>query len=196
MKPAALALVGLLPMAFLPALLVRVADGAAHAGAVALDGVTRSLFASEPGEPPLVFVEPLAGTTSAEAPPSTKKLARHTVPQKGVRVRAATVLRLANAGQCPTGVPVPARAGHPAGVALVGVSALGIGLQDGDILVSAAGRPTLTSGDVVGVVIGSRAHHVSEISGRFYRNGEPWNLVVEQPYVRRRNESGRVALAR
>jgi hypothetical protein len=36
---------------------------------------------------------------------------------------------------------------------------------------------------VVGVVIGSRAQHVPEICGRFWRHGEAWNLIVEQPYL-------------
>lgn len=189
-----IALLGLLPMAFAPAILGHVADRAAKTTAVALDGVARVLFASAPAEPRWTYVEPLASPEPEESKPT--KVARKLVPQKGIRVREAAVLRLANSGVRPTGIPVSARAGRPAGVALVGVSALGIGLQDGDILVSAAGRPTLSSGDVVGVVIGSRAHRATEISGRFYRNGEPWNLVVEQPYVSRRAANDRVALAR
>jgi hypothetical protein len=181
-------------MAFVPAVLAHVADRAATSAAVALDGVAHTLFSSPPAEPRWTYVEPLATPPREESKPTT--VVRKLVPQKGIRVREAAVLRLANAGARPTGIPVPARGTRPAGVALVGVSALGIGLRDGDILVSAAGRPTLSSSDVVGVVIGSRAHRVSEISGRFYRDGEPWNLVVEQPYVKRRPKDARVALAR
>jgi hypothetical protein len=190
----AIALLGLLPMAFVPAVLGHVADRAATSTAAALDGVARVLFATPRAEPRWTYVEPLASPPPERA--TAKKTLHKLVPQKGIRVQEAAVLRLASAGVRPTGIPVPARGARPAGVALVGVSALGIGLRDGDILVSAAGRPTLSSGDVVGVVIGSRAHHATEISGRFYRDGEPWNLVVEQPYLRRRAGDDRVALAR
>lgn len=192
----AIALIALLPMAFVPAILGHVADRAARNTAVALDSVAHALFPTPVEEPRWTYVEPLASPPpepeTLPAPMNVKRL----VPQKGIRVREAVVLRLANGGVRPTGIPVPARGTRPAGVALVGVSALGIGLQDGDVLVSAAGRPTLAAGDVVGVVIGSRAHRAAEISGRFYRDGEPWNLVVEQPYVKRRVEHERVALAR
>jgi hypothetical protein len=197
-SPLALALVALLPLAFLPAVLQRVADSAAKSTAVALDGVTRSLFGSTSDiEPRLTYVEPLVPVDEPVADPAKPR--GKIVPLKGIRVREAAVLRLANAGMRPSGIPVPARGGRPAGLALVGVSGLGIGMMDGDVLVQAGGRPTLTPGDVVGVVVGSRAHKASEISGRFYRNGEPWNLVVEQPYLQRPErppETGPVALVR
>jgi hypothetical protein len=109
------------------------------------------------------------------------------VPARGIRVRADTVLRLASAGLRPQGFPVPATAWRPAGIALSGVAALGIGLRDGDVLTRAAGRPALEPGDVIGFVIASRGAGVPEISGRFWRNGEPWNLVVEQPYLHPRS---------
>ncbi|MBI3202605.1 MAG: hypothetical protein HYZ29_13775 [Myxococcales bacterium] len=142
-------------------------------------------------KPPPLFVEAEAlpdapdGVALARVAARPGPVARVApAPTKGIRVRADAVLRLANGGARPGGVPVPARGDRPAGLALTGVSALGIGLVDGDVLTHAAGRPALSPGDVIGVVIGSRASQAPEIWGRFWRNGEPWNLVVEQPYPR------------
>jgi hypothetical protein len=105
-------------------------------------------------------------------------------PARGLRVSADTVLRLARSGVRPTGTHVPASRGCAAGLRLSGVGALGVGLRDGDVLTHAAGRPASSSGEVVGAVIGARGARQREVSGRFCRDGEAWNLVVEQPYPR------------
>ncbi len=109
--------------------------------------------------------------------------AKNSRPLRGIRVSASTVLRLANGGARPTGSLVAPSGARPAGLRLSGVGALGIGMQDGDVLTEAGGRPALSEGDVVGVVIASRGQRVPTISGRFWRNGEPWQLLVEQPYL-------------
>jgi hypothetical protein len=103
---------------------------------------------------------------------------------RGLRVSGDTVLRLARSGVRPTGTYVPASRGCAAGLRLSGVGALGVGLRDGDVLTHAAGRPASSSGEVVGAVIGARGARQREVSGRFCRDGEAWNLVVEQPYPR------------
>ena len=82
----------------------------------------------------------------------------------------------------PSGAYVPAEGARPAGLQLQGVSALGVGLEDGDVLTHADGRPARSRGDVIGVVIAARGAGAREIGGRFWRNGEVWNLIVEQPY--------------
>jgi len=119
----------------------------------------------------------------AAAPGFGKSAQRQPPARWGIRIRAQTVLRIANSGQRPTGSPIQASGQRPAGLVLHGVGALGVGLQDGDILTSAAGRPALTPGDVIGVVLASRGARVAVISGRFWRNGQPWQIVVEQPYL-------------
>jgi hypothetical protein len=63
------------------------------------------------------------------------------------------------------------------------VSALGIGLIDGDVLTHAGGRPATSASSVIGMILGARAKRIPELSGRFWRKGEVWNLSVEQPYV-------------
>jgi len=189
----------LLAVAPFPALALAshsLADWVARRGAAAVDHVARSVAQPHREGPAWVYVEPLDAEDATQAPPvdgaasrsiATRVVARRApvVPKKGIRVRAEAVLRLANAGARPSGIPVAAHGRRPAGLALVGVSGLGIGLVDGDVLTHAGGRPALSPGDVVGMVIGARAHHASEICGRFWRNGEPWNLIVEQPYVQR-----------
>jgi hypothetical protein len=99
-----------------------------------------------------------------------------------VRISAAQVLSLAARRAMPEAVPVKANASHPSGLQLHGVSALGVGLQDGDVLTEAAGQRASSVAAVVGLVLAARARHSSEISGRFFRAGVPYALTVEQPY--------------
>jgi hypothetical protein len=84
----------------------------------------------------------------------------------------------------PRGTPVAATPLHPAGLALSGVSALGVGLRDGDVLTEAAGSPALSIGAVVQAVIAARGRHAPEISGRCFRDGQPFQISIEQPYPR------------
>jgi hypothetical protein len=140
-------------------------------------------------------VEALPDTAAAPVPVSSpgrrartkapvQRRTKLPVPRYGVRIRAATVLHLANSGvEPPTGTPVMATASHPAGLVLNGVSGLGIGMRDGDILTHASGRAVSSPAHVVAVVIAARAARAPEIAARFWRNGEPWNLIVEQPYI-------------
>ncbi|MBN2191952.1 MAG: hypothetical protein JW751_03985 [Polyangiaceae bacterium] len=102
--------------------------------------------------------------------------------RRGLFVSGETVLRLARHGVRPRGLPVPAEGGRPAGLRLSGVSGLGIGLLDGDVLTTAGGVPALSASDVVTMVIASRGKRVTTIGGQFWRDGVPWDLLVEQPY--------------
>ncbi|GEM_PF-1004874 len=103
-------------------------------------------------------------------------------PRRGLRVPAETVLRLARSGARPRGVPVPAAGGRPAGILLQDVGGLGVGLEDGDVLTMAGGVPARSPADVVGMVIAARGRRAATIGGQFWRDGELWDLVVEQPY--------------
>ncbi|MBK7579113.1 MAG: hypothetical protein IPI67_02815 [Myxococcales bacterium] len=191
-RSVALAIVLTLPLPLAAVGTSKLADVLGTRAGRSLALQVRAFTSSTPRTPSPVLIEalppapmdadqaaPLATTRSVAAP----RRLPPAVPKKGIRVRADMVLRLASAGARPAGFPVAAQGERPRGLALVGVSALGIGLQDGDVLTHAAGRPALTPGDVIGVVIGSRNERAPEIWGRFWRNGEPWNLVVEQPYV-------------
>ena len=129
----------------------------------------------------------LVGESSALTAPASTPAKRGTLRSKsrathGVRVSAAQVLALAARRAMPKAVPVKASAEHPAGLLLRGVSGLGIGMQDGDVLTEAAGQKATSLAVVVGVVLAARGRQATEISGRFYRAGVPYLLVVEQPY--------------
>jgi hypothetical protein len=101
----------------------------------------------------------------------------------GIFISRGTVLRLANGAAMPRGALVPAVGGRPAGLRLSGVSALGIGMRDGDVLTQVLGASVASAGDVIQRVIAARARHARDISGEFWRDGVRWSLVVEQPYV-------------
>ncbi|HYP97394.1 MAG TPA: hypothetical protein VER96_01885 [Polyangiaceae bacterium] len=103
-------------------------------------------------------------------------------PKSGIRISSAQVLALASRRAMPRAVFVKASPEHPPGLLLGGVSALGVGLQDGDILTEAAGQKATSVAQVVGIVLAARSRQASEISGRFYRGGVPFSLTVEQPY--------------
>jgi len=195
-----------LPLPLLAAGAPALADAVGTLAGRRLAASTRTSARARPPAPTPLLLEALPahelvalpaarGAAPALAPLGLPAPARALVPKKGVRVRAETVLRLANSGARPGGFPVPAQGDRPRGLALTGVSGLGIGLEDGDILTHAAGRPALTPGDVIGVVIGSRTERAPEIWGRFWRNGEPWSLVVEQPYPRLKKRPGSLPFA-
>jgi len=101
---------------------------------------------------------------------------------RGIRISSAQVLALAARRAMPSAVFVKANGQRPSGLLLSGVSALGVGLQDGDVLTEAAGQKATSTAAVVGVVLAARARKAPEISGRFYRGGVPFSLTVEQPY--------------
>jgi hypothetical protein len=129
------------------------------------------------------------GSPNGKRKPRRRKVAGRvdrTMPSS-LSVRAATVLRLAESGARPSGVPVPASGVCPAGIALAGVSGLGLGLRDGDVLVRAAGMPARDPAAVINAVVSSRGARVPVISGQICREGALISLVVEQPYL---NESG------
>jgi len=120
-----------------------------------------------------------AGLTKAGKKKPSSTPAR---PTRGIRVKAATVLRLANRGVRPSGVPVPADGDRPAGLALQGVGALGVGLRDGDVLTQVAGAPASSTGAVVGAVLAARQRRAPAMSGLVYRGNEKIALYVEMPY--------------
>jgi hypothetical protein len=98
-------------------------------------------------------------------------------------VSAQSVLRLSKSGAQPSGSFVPRSEQHPAGIRLVGVAALGIGVQDGDILVDAMGIPARARGEIIGAIIEARARRVKALSGTLWRAGHTFTITVEQPYL-------------
>lgn len=98
-------------------------------------------------------------------------------------VSAASVLRLSKSAARPQGTFVAQTLQHPAGLRLMGVAALGIGVQDGDILVDAMGMTPRSSGEIIGAIIQARAQRVRHLSGTLWRRGQTFRITVEQPYL-------------
>jgi hypothetical protein len=180
-----------LPIVAVRALSGACADNVADRVAAQLSAALRPLSAAfAPATSDYVLTETeLAGDASASRVASgPTKIARAAkrgskpVTLHAVRVSSAQVLALASRRAVPDAAPVRANADHPAGLLLHGVSGLGIGMQDGDVLTEAAGQRASSVAAVVGVVLAARARHSSEISGRFFRAGVPYLLTVEQPY--------------
>jgi hypothetical protein len=131
----------------------------------------------------------LAGSVHP-APPGPKhvrgKKAAPT-PAPVVFVSQDQVLRLASTRARPHGTPVAASGPRPAGLKLAGVAALGIGMQDGDVLTRAVGQPALSSGAVIQAVLSARARRAPVLEGEFWRGNQRWLIRVEQPYLPERH---------
>jgi hypothetical protein len=172
----------------------RLADAAGERVAGVLVGISQVLASAEVREPepdleltgePAPQTIPAAAAAPATAPPkpSKKRAAAKAAPAaRGVFVSAETVLKLANRRIVPRGVAVKADGKRPAGLRLLHVSGLGIGLRDGDVLTRAVGQPALSSGAVVQAVLIARAQRARFLDGEFWRDGERYSLRVEQPY--------------
>jgi hypothetical protein len=102
-------------------------------------------------------------------------------------VSEATVLKLAQSAARPHGSFVAASPQHPAGLRLSGVAALGIGVQDGDILIEALGITPRAPGQVIGAIIEARAKQARFLSGTLWRQGQTFPITVEQPYLNSRS---------
>ncbi len=97
-------------------------------------------------------------------------------------VSRATVLKLAQSSVRPSGSFVAQSAQHPAGLRLAGVAGLGIGLQDGDILIEALGIAPRAPGEIIGAILEARAKSARFLSGTLWRRGDTFRITVEQPY--------------
>jgi len=121
--------------------------------------------------------------TEASAEASTQRARAVASAPKGLFVSAEKVLGLARAGARPGAIPVSASGPRPAGLLLTGVGGLGVGLRDGDILTHALGQPAVSEEAVVGAIIRARGARQLQLSGRVWREGRSFALVVAQPYV-------------
>ncbi len=140
-----------------------------------------SMLASAPAEP--------SATRAPRKPRGGRPGPAKSATAQGLLVRAATVLRIANAGLRPSGVPVSAQGARPAGILLRNVAALGIGLREGDVLVSVAGAPATNVGMVIERIIAARAAGATVIVGEIWRDGSTFSIAVEQPYPPRKGTS-------
>lgn len=195
------------PRPFARSLLVSVALGApfvlaAHAASAfvtpltkatvaALVCITRPLVSADAAPEPDTFAD-----EAESSEPETVVAAITNAPRRGVVkvkltvtptaifVSVARVLELARSAARPRGSFVAQTPEHPAGLRLSGVSALGIGVQDGDILIDALGATPRSPGQVIGAIIEARAKEPRFLSGVLSRHGQRIPITVEQPYLR------------
>ncbi len=186
-------------LAALTAPFVGVAYGAAtlveplgRATAAVLVGLVAPLNAApapaqpEPVPPaPLPDAEPAAAVAAPGKASARRGQPRATLLAKpsALFVSQATVLKLAESAARPRGAFVAGTAEHPAGLLLSGVGALGIGVQDGDILIEAMGISPRAPGEIIGAVIQARAKNARSLSGTLWRRGDTFRITVEQPYL-------------
>lgn len=166
----------------------------ARATASALSGLVAPLNPQVPAPAPEV------GAELPPAPPAPGDLLPVAGPGKGAAPRRAptrleagkppplfvsqaAVLKLAESAARPSGAFVPQTAEHPAGLRLVGVAGLGIGVQDGDILIEALGIAPRAPGEIIAAIIQARAKNARFLSGTLWRRGDTFRITVEQPYL-------------
>jgi hypothetical protein len=136
-----------------------------------------------PIEPAAPMLEPEALQEAAAAAPVEPAASSSGPPPAplGVLVRRARVLRAARAGLRPSGVPVPATEWRPAGLALVGVSGVGAGVRDGDVLTRVGGTPARSVGAVRGAVVAALRAGAPAVSGELWRDRQRLVVTVELP---------------
>jgi hypothetical protein len=123
-----------------------------------------------------------AAFSAGKAPAPRSRAAAPAKPQ-ALFVSAASVLQLSKSAARPQGTFVAQTPQHPAGLRLMGVAGLGIGVKDGDILVDAMGMTPRSSGEIIGAIIQARAQRVRYLSGTLWRSGQTFRITVEQPYL-------------
>jgi len=163
----------------------RAADHAGNALSGVIANVAAFVVRSAPAEEQELDIVDLAAPIPVAAPGATSapsKVQKGKRKQPALFVSASTVLRIASTKVNLRGVPVQKQGARPAGLRLVGVSALGVGLADGDVLTRALGQPALSREAVVRAVLVARARRERVLEGEFYRGNERWVLQVEQPY--------------
>ena len=120
---------------------------------------------------------------SSESAPDTKSHQQSTKTKPSIHVSASKVLCLAQQGSEPSGKPTPAKGKRPAGVALYGVSGLGIGAMDGDVVTEVLGQPVRSVAQGIMLIIAARAAQRPVITGTIWRGSRPISVAVEQPYT-------------
>lgn len=108
-------------------------------------------------------------------------------PPQSARASQALVLNWAEAGVMPSGVLRSPMGDIPAGIELLGVAGLGVGLLDGDRLVRVDGVPVQSRGHVVGAVLGARSRGAASVVATLVRmttsGAKSFTVTVEQPYL-------------
>lgn len=137
---------------------------------------------------PDVSIDKAVESPSGEVSASPQKGKKKSLPPSPTNSRASVerVLGWAESQLVPHGITRGADRSMPAGIELYGVAALGIGLLDGDRLLTVDGVSVLERGQVVGAVLGARSRRAESMTAGLARRTaqgiEEFTVVVEQPY--------------
>jgi len=104
-------------------------------------------------------------------------------PKQSIYVSATKVLCLAQQGSQPSGKPTSAKGKRPAGVSVYGVSGLGIGAKDGDVVTDILGQPVRSVAQGIMIILAARAAERPVITGTLWRGMRSISVAVEQPYT-------------
>jgi hypothetical protein len=144
---------------------------------------------ADPTEPVAAAPLDIRFEVATRAPADRAAKPRAPAKPSALFVSEATVIKLAQSAARPRGSFVAQSPDHPAGLRLSGVAALGIGVQDGDILIEALGIPPRSAGEIIGAIIEARAKQARFLSGTLWRSGQTFAITVEQPYLPARSPS-------
>jgi hypothetical protein len=108
---------------------------------------------------------------------------RAAASKSSIYIPAPKVLCLALQGTQPSGRPTPARGKRPAGVAVYGVTGLGVGVKDGDVITEIMGQPVHSVAQGIALIIAARAARQHLITGTLWRATRAMSIAVEQPYT-------------
>jgi hypothetical protein len=146
------------------------------------EGTLETAFVASEGATTLAS-SPVANGSAAPKKKGKGKKAPSASPEApSVYVSERTILRLAKARAVPAAQSVAATDARPGGVQLLGVSSLGVGMQDGDVITEVAGRRVRGEGDIVAAVLVARSQQAPTVSAVFYRGKVRGTLVVAMPY--------------
>ncbi len=126
------------------------------------------------------------GTPRAQSRPGAhggQRRIRTSASPPALLIKAETILRLSKVATPPASRFVKSRGRRPAGLQLAGVSALGIGVRDGDVLTSVAGAAVTSRAAVITTILQLRAREARAVSGEFWRGQQRWLITVEMPYL-------------
>ena len=101
---------------------------------------------------------------------------------RAIHIDTSTVLCIAQMGIQPSGKPVPPKGKRPAGIALFGVGALGVGVLDGDVLTEVLGQPVRSQFQVIAMVMAARSANMSTVTGTLWHGMRAYSVAVDQPY--------------
>jgi len=133
--------------------------------------------------PFLVTIVGSPWVAASDAAHGTKAHQTSEKAKQSIYVSATKVLCLAQQGSQPSGKPTPAKGRRPAGVAVYGVSGLGIGVKDGDVVTDILGQPVRSVAQGIMMIIAARAAERQVITGTLWRGMRSISVAVEQPYT-------------